>query len=80
VKPELPAHLLPVLEYWQLLTDERPIWGFGGVGVIPLPIIYAQLDEDGIVNPDLRRYVVRCLRALDHAYRTHASQKVNSDG
>jgi hypothetical protein len=71
----LPAHLGPVLAYWQLLTDERPIWGFGGVGVIPLPIIYAQLDEDGIYDPDWRRYVVRCLRALDTAYREHAAQR-----
>jgi hypothetical protein len=43
--------------------------------VIPLPTIYAQLDEDGITNPDLRRYVVRCLRALDHAYREHAAAR-----
>jgi hypothetical protein len=49
--------------------------------VIPLTTIYAQLDEDAVRDPDLRHYVVRCLRALDTAYRTHASkQKVNGDG
>lgn len=43
--------------------------------MIPVTTIYAQLDEDGIHDPDLRRYVVRCLRALDTAYLEHAAQQ-----